>query len=324
MSYCQNFNQANPFYETRALQRAIQSGDCRKSCLFLKLGCSPNVKCGSQGMTPLIACCYQKDMKKCSDVAAILIDYGGDPAQIDVNGNNLLHHACMLGLRDIVCILADSMDSSLYCAQNKMGDTPLHICAAKGEAQILQIIVHKAIQHGENLSICNADGFTPLAIAYNHNENDCARLLHDRGAMPRCNKRDLDLPKDQTDQIVQESILVSTKAKSLKSQHTCQSVLFDGNWSAISQSNSDTQQPNHDNCCADIIKSLTGSRFYHAKESVAYVGHGSMHQEPITQGWIDNVHGYKPSTFANIASFVVRSKSRAQKTATPQVHKSLD
>ncbi len=288
------------FHQTRALQRAILAGNLRQTSLFLKLGCNPNQKCGVKKATPLIMCCYQSDLKKREEIVKLLIEYGGNPSSADVDGNNVLHYACMFGLSDIAIAVCDVMDSLLYNAPNTSGNTPIHICAEKGESLILEILVVKAVKHGQTLSIKNYNGLTPLALACVMQNRDCAMILHANGATPRYSKIDLQLPMCKSFQVVEDSIRICNKSTPPEITQL------------LSQDDmkSDSVKKSSESCSNDIIRSLMSSRMYSATEGVT----ATTMQEPINQEWVSSIHSYKPSTFANIANCFVRSRSRNQKT----------
>ncbi len=276
------------FYQTTTLHRAVQAGDIHKCLLFLKIGCSPNKASGSRQMTPLMISCYLKEKRM--EIVNLLLQYGGDPNMIDKDGNNVLHYASTLGLLNVATIISQTMDSSMYCAQNADGNTPIHICSFKGQVEIMEIIMCKAKKHGVDINIRNINGFTPLALAYNNREYKCAQILKDNGGIPKYNKID---PIQETHQVIEESILVTLGIiPEINDEEVTTQMIYP------SENNSN-----------ETIKCLMKSRFYQNRTEQQMSG--QSHHDPITDNWIENIQEYKPTSFANIASLMTKSSKTA-------------
>ena len=317
------------FHQTKALQRAVSTGSVQKCSLYLQLGCDPNVHCGANETTALITSCYIENDKKRLDIITLLLNYGGDPSLQDKDGNNLLHHTCKLGLMDVIVVLAETMDSKLYCAQNKYGDSPLHMCAMNGNIEMLDIILDKILKHGQNLNLRNIYGLTPLALALLYGNDDCARKLHGKGAFPRYSLSDLNT-EENVEQTIEESILLSVKKKEIilpqiQQQFICNSkempltplrITHDCDnlgliWSRRKDPDKDKNfKLPHIACSDNIIKSLMASKQYYGERAN---NKGQKHQEPISQKWIDTICNCKPNSSFNVDNSAVPVRPTIQR-----------
>lgn len=311
-----------PFHEKTVLQRAIESGDVKKCSLYLKLGCNVNAKYGPQKLTPIMVSCFITDAKKRIDIIKLLLDNGADPTATDSTRNNMLHYACYLGLVDVVDLVSTSMDSSLYGVRNTPElNTPLHVCAAKGEDDILEIILNKASKHGrhQDINTVNKYGLTALAIAYASNQSRCVQLLYEHGGIPRYITAsewingDAAIPLDaicDCEIIFNESLMVSLKyndtATLCESSSPGEQDTAAGTTTIVPVGTTS----------ADVIKLLMSCRLYNNDSKAVSKGQ----QDPMNQRWLNDVHEYKPgNTFANLASLIVRSRSgtRRSKVMSP-------
>lgn len=81
---------------------------------------------------------------------------------LDSAGNTPLYWASHGGHIDCVKELL-SLPNQILDAQNKVGDTALHIAAARGHTKVVEIL----LERGANADLCNKDDQTPLDLAMN-------------------------------------------------------------------------------------------------------------------------------------------------------------
>ncbi|BGP17740.1 hypothetical protein JCM10213_005321 [Rhodosporidiobolus nylandii] len=111
-----------------------------------------------------------------ADVVDWLLDEGHDEDEVsrDAAGTTVLHLAASFGFVDI---------ANLYLARypfvvewvNSRGQTPLHVAAMKGEAEVAQLLVDQ----GADINAPDLDGSTPLHYASSYGRRSVVKLLID-------------------------------------------------------------------------------------------------------------------------------------------------
>ena len=119
------------------------------------------------GDTPLhkAACCGR------GEVALTLItEFGCDANIRNYNGHTSLHRACEVGHGSVVAMIGKYASVS---ATNKDGDTPLHIAAARGHKQCVEVL----LQLNAPIMVRNYAGITALYLALESRRSSIVRIF---------------------------------------------------------------------------------------------------------------------------------------------------
>lgn len=106
-----------------------------------------------------------------------LIENGKDVNSYDINGNTLLHEACINGNIDIINFLI-SNNANINKRNYYSMDTPLHKAVQFNHIEIVQLL----IDAGVSINIFNVCRKSPLYIAYYNERLDIVNLLIKYGA----------------------------------------------------------------------------------------------------------------------------------------------
>lgn len=145
---------------------------------LLKAGANPNLR-DRQGRTPaLMALTGEWPWRGANECVPLLAAAGADLTVTDQQGRNLLHYLAEMGsdtrypvffARALIKVLAESKLD--FNTRDDAGDTPLHIAARRGAAQVFEWLTSQ----GAKLDVTNNAGITPRFLALN-NTNRFARF----------------------------------------------------------------------------------------------------------------------------------------------------
>ena len=139
------------------------------------------------------------------EVAALLLDRGADPRQVNDGGSSLMDAATAAGSREIAALLVRSgcrmragdaaglgvldelrrmldADPSAAGARDRVGGTPLHAAARGNQPAAVRLLLDR----GADIGAVNRHGHPPLAAAVESDALAAAALLLERGADPDC------------------------------------------------------------------------------------------------------------------------------------------
>lgn len=105
------------------------------------------------------------------DIAKILIDYKAD-VNLLYAGNALLHFVCEEGSIDFLEVLLNCEECDLNIADSH-GMTALHIAAAMGYTEIMELLILKDC----DINVCDSNNQTPLCLAIQNYQKPCVELL---------------------------------------------------------------------------------------------------------------------------------------------------
>ncbi len=135
--------------------------------VFMGLGANPKDK-GQDGMSALHFAGYLGADR----VIPLLIEKGAPVNLQDMEGRTALHLAAHTGQVSAVAALLEHK-ASTEIAESKGGMTALHLAVAQKHIPVVKVLLEK----GADPSPREKNGYTPLFIAQNENQNDIVNLL---------------------------------------------------------------------------------------------------------------------------------------------------
>uniref|UniRef100_A0ABD2W6N4 Uncharacterized protein n=1 Tax=Trichogramma kaykai TaxID=54128 RepID=A0ABD2W6N4_9HYME len=144
---------------------ACESGCDEIVVKFLELGQDPNLIWPETGYSPL----HLALTNKCYEVAESLLKHGANPNLADDEGSTPLHLICIESDDDddgdddsmaekLFKIIDDRHEPLLIDAQDKSGNTPLHLALTRRCTMMVQLL----LKRGANPNLIDANGLTPL------------------------------------------------------------------------------------------------------------------------------------------------------------------
>ncbi|XP_058111119.1 uncharacterized protein LOC131254130 [Magnolia sinica] len=190
----------------KASSDSTRSSDCEMRKLLLcemellqLFGAVARGSCQNSRMTsPLISACQAGD----EAVVKLLLKTNLDVNDTDWDGNSALHwclkmSSCSQESRLRIVWLLVSHGARVY-HKNMLGLTPLHVAAANGNSQALQIFL---LRDPASVDMVSETKETPLFLAVKNESMECARLLLSFGANTQAlnlrRERPVDLAKSQ-------------------------------------------------------------------------------------------------------------------------------
>lgn len=141
-------------------------------CVQFLLGHSAEINAqDSKGHTPLMTSASEGSLNS----VELLLNMKSDVTLVDHYGHTALHLACMNKRSDCALVLIDkAAESSIINAQNKEGQTPLHIAARLGLLPVTQ----QLLMHDAGIDIVDNQGMNPaLACAPSTDVADCLEMI---------------------------------------------------------------------------------------------------------------------------------------------------
>ncbi|XP_048242804.1 ankyrin repeat and KH domain-containing protein mask-like isoform X3 [Haliotis rufescens] len=147
---------ATPSQADRDLYYASRDGDLEE---VKRLLTTPGVDINSRGelsWTPVMVAAYRGHR----DVVELLVSDGADVSLVDVNGNNILHHACMGGdVETVKCVL--SLRVVDINSRGRLSRTPVMEAALGGHRDVVELLVSE----GADVSLVDKYGDNILHLA---------------------------------------------------------------------------------------------------------------------------------------------------------------
>ncbi|CAB0034716.1 unnamed protein product [Trichogramma brassicae] len=137
---------------------------------FLELGQDPNCLVPETGDSILffVAAANLDDLRE--ETILTLLKHGADPRLANKDGRTPLHVICQnrsFIAQFVISMLLENVNelqrTALINAQDKWGDTPLHLALKRGDYGV-QSTAQELLKHGADLSLANAQGQTPLHV----------------------------------------------------------------------------------------------------------------------------------------------------------------
>ena len=110
------------------------------------------------------------------EVVYMLIDCGANVTAQNKDGETPLHLASRRGEVAVFPMLVER--GANISAQNKDRETPLHLASRYGQVEV----AHMLIDHGADVTAQDTSGVTPLHVASSHGQAEVARMLIEHGA----------------------------------------------------------------------------------------------------------------------------------------------
>ncbi|CAB0044712.1 unnamed protein product [Trichogramma brassicae] len=160
---------------------ACESGCDEVVVKFLELGQDPNLIWPETGYSPL----HIALTNKCYEVAESLLRHGAGPNLADEEGSTPLHLICIESDDDddgdgmvekFFKIIDDRHEPLLTNAQDKSGNTPLHLAMARKCTKMAQLL----LKRGANPNMPDANGLTPLhfsCMRIDDDDDDLVKML---------------------------------------------------------------------------------------------------------------------------------------------------
>uniref|UniRef100_A0ABD2XBK8 Uncharacterized protein n=1 Tax=Trichogramma kaykai TaxID=54128 RepID=A0ABD2XBK8_9HYME len=139
---------------------------------FLELGQNPNCVWGETGDSSLHFALAPENWSY-NRTTRMLLERGTDPTLVNAQGVTILHLLCKrepdVRLVDLfLCICAERNHFVQINAQDKFGNTPLHEALKYGQIKW----IHYLLKRGARPNLANENGFTPLHVICQRNEDD--------------------------------------------------------------------------------------------------------------------------------------------------------
>lgn len=109
-----------------------------------------------------------------ADLVAFLIQKGADPGALDNSKDSALHWGAYRGSSDIVGLL-HHLGATDVDAKDGYGQTPLHLAALRGNAEVVQYMLYEA--GSEGYRVADGEGKTPLDLAKKKKKQGCVLIL---------------------------------------------------------------------------------------------------------------------------------------------------
>ncbi len=157
---------------TEALMLTLHSGQHKDNSKIVKtlLAAGANPNASNKMGTPALHLALQKPHH--IQAATTLIDAGANPRSLDSNQETSLMRAIREKRHpDVIQLLLDQ--GAPIDAQNKLGQTALHLCAELGQSQTMAVLLQKKA----NPAIRNQNKLLPLEQALAHNQPEAVALL---------------------------------------------------------------------------------------------------------------------------------------------------
>ena len=167
-----------------ALWKAAQSGHRSITQLLLEHGASLNVQ-NRVGQSMLFDC-----IRTSHAITVDLVRAGINLGLRDVEGNNVLHAAAMLGKTRAVLLLLERGGPDLVHAVNEYGNTPLHNAAMHDRLACTAAILNNSKHYDSR----NINGQSALYLSMVHKNERIVTLLHLAGAT--LSTRELNMYRD--------------------------------------------------------------------------------------------------------------------------------
>ena len=157
-----------PVTGSTLLHRAIQRGHQDASAFLLERGANPEVE-DNGGWTPLALAAMR--LQPSLPLAELLLQYGADVNHAHSELNQSALHICASGgYIELARILLDR--GARVDLSDRDGKTPLFMAVAKGEADVVKLL----LQYGASRGVKSSQGETLESLASNN--ADILRLLH--------------------------------------------------------------------------------------------------------------------------------------------------
>jgi hypothetical protein len=109
----------------------------------------------------------------------MLIERGADVMAQNKDGETPLHLALQRGQLEVACMLIDRVfQGADLTARNKDGETPLHLASQGGQVEVVRML----IERGADVTAPEQERETPLHLASQRGQVEVARMLIERGA----------------------------------------------------------------------------------------------------------------------------------------------
>lgn len=187
-----------------SLGEAALSGKFNMATMLLESGANPNTS-DSGGRTILMDAIRGQNI----ELIELLLKYNANPQIQEVNGRNAYHEAALTANKEIIALILRAGGNPL--SRDKAGNTPFSLSLKSGDA-IMRAVLGKnrniadtdgntpihivvanncpvrmlstLISAGYPCDTRNAAGYTPLGIAIEHDNRECASVLLENGANP--------------------------------------------------------------------------------------------------------------------------------------------
>ena len=167
-----------------ALWKAAQSGQQHITQLLLSHGATVNIQ-NRVGQSVLFDC-----IRTSHRITVDLVNAGIDLGLRDVEGNNVLHAAAMLGKTRAVLLFMEHGDEDIMYAVNEYGNTPLHNAAMHDRLASTAALLNCS----DRYDLHNHNGQSALYLAMVHKHERIVKLLHYAGAT--LSSRELNMYRD--------------------------------------------------------------------------------------------------------------------------------
>jgi ankyrin repeat protein len=147
------------------LMRAAREGDASRVRDLLASGCDPNVRGGSQGLTPLIVSAANGQ----HDVVELLLSHGASVELADTSGMTPLMNAVLFDQPEVVQLLLDH-GANVNAASSTSSMTSLMFAATPTMARLL-------LQNGANASLRSNAGKTAADHAQDVGRSELAAMM---------------------------------------------------------------------------------------------------------------------------------------------------
>ncbi|CAB0040309.1 unnamed protein product [Trichogramma brassicae] len=140
---------------------------------FLELGEDPNLLVPKTGDSPL----HMTVTNQNATMARLLLDSGANPNLANLNGWTPLHYICKINeyqshedddYAEVFLTINDDIQKTVQIdAQDKSGNTPLHLALDYGLERTSEILLRR----GADVNLVNAEGLTPLHMICKRDDN---------------------------------------------------------------------------------------------------------------------------------------------------------
>lgn len=130
--------------------------------LLLKYGSDPTIQCES-GNTPLLVACFNNSKDA---VKLLLEDYKHTKNITNIVGDTPMHVAAEIGSAEIVEILLKIDNNIFFARTNCDGNTALHIATEFGHIEIINMLVNADQVFNQSQFIKNDSNLAPIDIYF--------------------------------------------------------------------------------------------------------------------------------------------------------------
>ncbi|CAG9990454.1 unnamed protein product [Clonostachys byssicola] len=174
----ENCDIPNSEQEGTPLFNHIVRGSISTAEVLVEAGANPWITCASTGLNSVMEAVHQGFTWGTIEILTQNDAYSPQWKHVLNNGETVLHIAAAVGNCDCLEVLLDKGIAGHSHTLDKYDKTPMHYAAEHGQTEAIRILA----QRGGDANMKTTHGFTPLHIAADHGHSSTVKVLLEMGA----------------------------------------------------------------------------------------------------------------------------------------------